>query len=227
MSLRAAFDLHVHSAASHDACDWPEALIAAARRQGLDGIAITDHDNRKGFEYCLKRGLAREDGLPVEGILIIPGEEITTADGHLLAYGPSPRGLAGKPALEACKQVTEAGGVPVPAHPFDAWRQGIRPPRLNVLPISSLEIFNSASSRKTNQQAAKYASVRSLGRLGGSDAHLASAVGAARTLLEVEELSVANVLAALRRGGEVKGRRLGLIALLRKQSAILCRRKIE
>jgi predicted metal-dependent phosphoesterase TrpH len=45
---RVALDLHVHSPASHDwrnGADSPEDLVEHALVQGLDGIAITDHES--------------------------------------------------------------------------------------------------------------------------------------------------------------------------------------
>lgn len=220
-------DLHVHSHASADACDPPQALIAAARARGLDGIALTDHDTRRGWRECVDKGLAREDGLPVDGFLVVPGIEISTADGHLLAYGPVPEGLAGLPAPQVCEAVLAAGGVPAPAHPFDSWRHGIGAPKLEQLPVPCLETFNAAASSRANAKALAFAQRRGLGRLGGSDAHEASAVGAACTELELQEWSLAALLAALPQGGVPRGRRLGLAALLRKQFALAWRKKLN
>ena len=81
------FDLHVHSFFSGDAASSPEELVAAARAKGLAGIAITDHNSCESAEYCLRHGLAREDGMPVDGFLIVPGVEVSTAEGHLLCIG--------------------------------------------------------------------------------------------------------------------------------------------
>jgi predicted ATP-dependent endonuclease of OLD family len=75
-------DLHVHTPASQDAP--PDAysdavgLVSAARSAGLDAIAITDHNTA---DWCDDIGRAAE-GLP---IVVLPGVEITTTEGHLLA----------------------------------------------------------------------------------------------------------------------------------------------
>src|SRR5438876_340822 len=77
-------DLHTHSFFSGDGISSPEDLIAAARAKGLNGIAITDHNTCDAVNYLLEKGLMRLDGLPVNDFLVLPGVEVTTADGHLL-----------------------------------------------------------------------------------------------------------------------------------------------
>lgn len=219
------FDLHVHSHYSADACDSPGALVAAARGRGLDGIAITDHDTADAHAFCLRRGLARPDGQPVDGFLIVPGIEISTSDGHLLCLGTCPTGLAGRPALEVCEAILAGGGVPVPAHPFDRWRSGIRPAVLDVLPIMALETFNAAvTSKRMNEQAGAYARSRGLASLAGSDAHHASAVGVSSTAFEMDNLSVTDLVAALPKGGEPCGGYLSLKEGFKKHFANFFRR---
>ena len=65
-------DIHIHSTNSFDSSiqirDLPEIL----RSKGLDGIAITDHD--KFFDE------------EVEGLIVIPGIEVSTREGHLLGF---------------------------------------------------------------------------------------------------------------------------------------------
>src|SRR6266404_2561449 len=80
-------DLHTHSFFSGDGVSSPEDMIAAARIKGLNGIAITDHNTCDAVNYLLQKGLMRLDGLPVNDFLILPGVEVTTADGHLLCIG--------------------------------------------------------------------------------------------------------------------------------------------
>ncbi len=201
LSMMHRFDFHVHSWYSPDAADAPEALIAAARACGLSGLAITDHDRIGAHEYLLEKGLERSDGLPVDGFLVIPGVEVSTAEGHLLCLGVLLPPRKRHPAAEVVAEVESLGGIAIPAHPFDGWRAGIRPPSLDTLPIRHLETFNAAvTSRRYNQEAKSYAAARDLIPLAGSDAHHASAVGTAHTALDLPSLSLANVLNALRSG---------------------------
>jgi predicted metal-dependent phosphoesterase TrpH len=195
------FDFHVHSWYSPDAADAPEALIAAAKSKGLSGLAITDHDRIGAHDYLLQQGLERPDGLPVDGFLVVPGVEVSTAEGHLLCLGVRLPVRKGRPAAEVVAEVQALGGIAIPAHPFDGWRAGIRPPALDRLAVKHLEVFNAAvTSRSYNAEARKYAQRRGLIGLAGSDAHHASAVGTATTGLELTDLSLAGVLRALEAG---------------------------
>lgn len=196
------FDLHVHSFFSGDAASSPEQLVAAARARGLAGIAITDHNSCESAEYCLEHGLRNEEGTPVDGFLVVPGVEVSTADGHMLCIGTTLPLMIGKPAIEVEAAVRERGGVAIPAHPYDRWRAGIREEVLRELGTPVIEVFNAAvTSRAFNEQAKAFAA--GSGRVGttGSDAHHASAVGTADTGYELDEFSVAGLLRAIPRGG--------------------------
>lgn len=196
------FDLHVHSFFSADASSSPEALVAKARTRGLDGLVITDHDTCEAFAYCLKNGLANRDGTAVDGFLVAPGVEVSTADGHLLCIGTTLPGRRNQRAVDVEAEILESGGIAIPAHPFDHWRAGIRPRVMDTLRTPVIEGFNAAvTSRKFNVRAKAYAARRSLHVTAGSDAHHASAVGTAWTAFEMADLSVTSLVAALPRGG--------------------------
>src|SRR5690349_6605945 len=78
-------DLHVHSfGGSYDVKDSSmtvEAIIEAAVKLGIHVLAITDHNTdanvTKALDYAQKY---------TGQLLVLPGMEITTAHGHLLAY---------------------------------------------------------------------------------------------------------------------------------------------
>ncbi len=196
----------MHSFFSADAADSPEDLIAAARARGLNGIAITDHDSCTVHEYLREKGLEREDGEPVDGFLVIPGMEVSTAEGHLLCLGAIVPPMPGHPAAEVVEAIHAAGALAVPSHPFDHWRSGIRSEVLDLLPIAAIEVFNAAvTSRAFNERALAYAKGRGLAMTASSDAHHASAVGISTTVLEMESLNLASVLDSLQRGGSPEG----------------------
>src|ERR1700730_13147417 len=96
------FDLHTHSFFSGDGVSSPEDLIAGARAKGLHGIAMTAHHTRGAETYTLEKCVMRTYGQPVDGFLVLPGVEVTTADGHLLCIGAQLPYLKGKPAREVC-----------------------------------------------------------------------------------------------------------------------------
>ncbi len=78
-------DLHIHSyGASADVSDTamtPKAIVDSAVKQGLSVIAITDHNS----DVNVAEAVAYAKGFG-GSIVVIPGVEVTTAHGHLLAY---------------------------------------------------------------------------------------------------------------------------------------------
>jgi predicted metal-dependent phosphoesterase TrpH len=199
------FDLHTHSFFSPDASSKPEEMVEVAKSRGLNGIAITDHDTCRAVDYCLHKGMMREDGLPVNNFLIIPGVEVSTADGHLLCIGTAFPNRKGMPAVQVADEIRSQGGIPIPSHPFDRWRAGIRPEVMDQMQLEVVEVFNAAVSRKCyNQQARAYAEARSLRMIAGSDAHYPTAVGTSWTSLELETLSLSNVLRQLVKATQVE-----------------------
>jgi predicted metal-dependent phosphoesterase TrpH len=223
-AMRHRFDLHTHSFYSADAADSPEELIARAKARGLSGIAITDHDSCEVHKYLRKKGLEREDGQAVDGFLVVPGMEVSTADGHLLCLGVLLPVLAGQPAVEVAKLVAEQGGIAIPAHPYDSWRAGIKSHVLDAMEIKAIEVFNAAVSTKSfNEQALAYATERGLAMTASSDAHHASAVGVSCTVFEMEELSVSALIRAIEGGGTPEGRYLSFAESMKKNFGNLLR----
>ncbi|MGH8162863.1 MAG: PHP domain-containing protein [Rhodanobacteraceae bacterium] len=197
-------DLHTHSFFSGDGVSSPDKKIAAARAKGLDGFALTDHNTNDGVEYLREKGLIREDGLPVDGFLVVPGVEVTTAEGPLLSIGASLPYLKGRSAREVCELIHARGGLAIPPHPYDLFRAGIRFSTLQDLPIDALEVFNAATTlRRYNRYAFKYAQMRGLPMTAASDAHHHAAIGTAYTILNTEDFSLGGVLAQIVKSNEL------------------------
>ncbi len=78
-------DLHIHSyGASKDVKDptmTPQAIVDSAVDQGLSVIAITDHNSDRNVAAALLHAQKY-----AEKLLVLPGVEVTSANGHLLAY---------------------------------------------------------------------------------------------------------------------------------------------
>lgn len=190
-------DLHVHSVRSPDGRMELEEIAERARAAGLQGAAVCDHD------------LAAE-GLPsFPDLLLIPGTEVSTDQGHLLGlFVTEPvrsRDFAG-----AAEEIRRQGGLAVLAHPFQRSRD---PDRLIPLVplLDGLEVWNSRADRKNpqaNRMAADFARSRRLRPFAGSDAHLPQEVGNGVTTVEADSLTLEAVKAALLGGAaQVSGRR--------------------
>jgi len=199
--LKYRIDLHCHSRFSADGVSEPEEMVQAAKERGLHGFAITDHNTCACVDYFLSHGLMHEDGHPVNDFLILPGQEITTSAGHLLALGVRLPDLKGIGPAEAVGLIREAGGLAVPPHAYDNFRAGIREAILDGLALEAIEVFNAAVTFRTaNRRAYDYAQKRDLAMTAGSDAHHVEAIGTACTVLEMQDLTVKGALAAIRQG---------------------------
>ena len=199
--MKIKLDLHVHSAASMDSRMPPEEIIAEARRKGLDGVAVCDHDVLS--PAILEAAAAEKD------FLLIPGTELSTAYGHLLAMfleepvPEQPRDEKGRVSAEALPELIDwlhaRGALAVLAHPFEIEPGGDR--LLPILPLlDGIEVWNARANRKrptANAEAAAFARDQDLPRFAGSDAHVVREIGNGYVNLTVEELSVEGVRSAL------------------------------
>jgi len=76
-------DLHIHSTAS-DGMLSPSGIVLAAKKLGLAGLSLTDHDTIQGLDEFMKAGAS-------EGLDTVSGIEISSYFGekplHILGYG--------------------------------------------------------------------------------------------------------------------------------------------
>ena len=169
-------DLHVHSTHSQDGTVSPKEILERCREIGLDGCAITDHNSIDGsLEACR---IASEVGL-----IAVRGVEISSSEGHVLAYGISslvPRGL---PLEETIRRVHDLDGIAVAAHPT-RFGSGIGIDRVANMGFDAVEVLNGGSSRRGNRIASGLAGNHRLPVTGGSDAHKSVEIGRAVTVVD-------------------------------------------
>jgi hypothetical protein len=181
--------MHVHTRYSYDAHIKPKELVFFAKKRGLDGVAITDHDTVSGLEEFSR----------IQDLLIIPGVEVATNQGHVLAINVYENPRAGQSFAETVDQIHGAGGLAIIAHPT-AFFKGVSSGEIGRV-FDAVEVINSSavpfafSVRKN----LKIASQLDLPQTGGSDAHCAREVGMAYTVLDAER-DTAHVVEAIKRG---------------------------
>ena len=167
----------------------PRQIVARAKKIGLRGIALTDHDSVKGWKEA--RAEARKRGL-----VFIPGVEVSSGDGHVVGLGLTGPVRPGLPLGETLDRIREQGGLAVAPHPFDVRGKGVRE---GMKRADAIEVFDALSiDRVSNWVCIKKA--RGLGRpwVVGSDAHCLDMVGRAVNLMEADSLD--GVLKAIRKG---------------------------
>lgn len=176
-------DLHIHTCLS-DAGPSPLQVVRhVIRQRKLAVIAITDHDRIDG-------GLQVRDLAASYGLQVVVGEEVSTADGHLLALFIEQPIAPGRPIEETLAEVHAQGGLAVAAHPFDFLSKSLlgRGSRrwteeaLAALPLDGVEVLNGSLVRHiANVRATRMAQRLGFTALGGSDAHHLGVIGAAHT----------------------------------------------
>ncbi|GAB6861683.1 CehA/McbA family metallohydrolase [Haloplanus litoreus] len=198
-------DPHVHSEASYDGHDPVELLLEQAAEIGLDGIVVTDHD-------VIHESLRAAELAPEYGLLGIPGVEVSTEVGHLLAIGVTEMPPRRAPLDETVAWVRDHGGVAVVPHPFQRSRHGV--PRRHLVDCDAIEVFNSwLFTGFRNRRARRFAAEHGYPALAASDAHSVPHVGRAYTELAMSGVDRAAldgeaVLDTLRSGEmRMRGRR--------------------
>lgn len=175
-------DPHVHSEASYDAHDPVDLILEHAADIGLDGVVITDHNR---IEESLKAAkMAKEYGL-----IGIPGAEISTKHGHLLAVGVEELPSVGEPLEDTVEAVRELGGVAIVAHPFQWTRHGAR--KKHITDCDAMEVYNSwLFTGYKNRKALRFAGKHDYPEIGSSDAHSVTLVGRSYTEIEVDPTKI-------------------------------------
>ncbi|RLF55463.1 MAG: metal-dependent phosphoesterase [Thermoplasmata archaeon] len=206
-------DLHIHSRYSEDAKGSPSDIVRIAKKRGLDGIAITDHNSIKGAKKALRFGS--------KDFVVIPGVEISTRDGHLIALGVEEEIPRDMDLEETVELIIDNGGTPIVPHLFRLM-SGIKKRGLLRIRnrIRSIEVFNGCSMRRSNLKASKLARELGLGGTGGSDAHDPLFVGYGYTRVENRDLNPDSILQEIE-GKRTWGEGMSLPLEVRKNRVIL------
>jgi predicted metal-dependent phosphoesterase TrpH len=179
-------DLHIHTTYSFDGTASVREVLRSGAKAGLDVIAITDHDEVCGGPEA--RQLASESGVQV-----IPGVEVSTRDGHLVALFIEQPITPKLSLIETLLEVGEQGGIAIAPHPdhpvpnslpAGTIREALEHP-LACNFLRGIEVCNMNPTHSLfNKRSVKAAASLPLARIGSSDAHLADMVGAGVTNFE-------------------------------------------
>ncbi|MHB8647245.1 MAG: PHP domain-containing protein [Thermomicrobiales bacterium] len=168
-TTRWKIDLHDHTWHSADCPVSPERLVRAAKRRGLDGIAITNHGRFAGHQE------AQAAGGP--DFHVIPGEEVYSTAGEIIGLFLHAEIANGLSPEETCAAIRAQGGLVIIPHPYDRYRKGaIGEAVLDRLVtaglVDAIEVFNGRMLIPMDNWAAKqYALAHGIPMIAGSDAH--------------------------------------------------------
>lgn len=187
-----AVDLHTHTRFFHGFTDLgrrfdpvgARLLDAMARFRGLDGVAVTNHDYHRD--------------LPIggDGLVAIPGIEVTTNRGHMLIIGPDPPASVEAGAItpeEAIEYAHDRNCVAIIAHPF-------RNSTVRAVDADFDAVEVNGKGTESHDWVRQFASERGYPLVGGSDAHYPVEAARAFTLVDADELTPESVVEAIRNG---------------------------
>lgn len=173
-------DLHIHTTASYDGTATPAATLEYVRSTtDLDVIAITDHDTIDG-------ALLAVDLAPRYGVEVIPGIEVSTAEGHLLALFVDqmvPRNLS---LTKTVEYIARIGGICVAPHPGGYWNGSLQEAAIREVledkdlsrVLVGIETYNASLPRlETNKIAHEINTRLQLAFVGNSDSHMLWTIG--------------------------------------------------
>lgn len=206
-------DLHTHTRPlSHDSLLSADELIDAAKAAGLDAVCLTEHDFT--WEPEKARDLARRHAFSV-----IPGIEVNTEDGHIIAFGLDRYVYGIHRIAELARLVDEAGGVLIAAHPHrrqlpwrlrregdpdesSAWSEALGRAAANPAyrHVCALETINGRSSQRENDFSQELCCRLGLPAVAGSDAHQWDDLGRCATEFERPVADLPDLIAELKAG---------------------------
>lgn len=190
------FDAHVHTGHSKDGRGSVLELAVAAQEHGMHGFAVTDHDTIAGHAEI-------EEAMQKTGLLIVPGIEVTTAEGHVLALNVREDIQKGQSLTATMAAIEARGGIGIVAHPLRMFT-GIGPSGLRTHTgrgtIKAVEAHNARERRIVQENTQSIVATLGVPMVGGSDAHWVHDVGTAYTEFDHAPQDAGEVVRSIRDG---------------------------
>lgn len=212
--MRLKIDLHVHTIYSVDSLITPEEVVYYAKKRGLDAVAVTDHDR---LDSALR--MSKE-----QDFLILPGMEITSLGGHVLAFNIQDPVTKGLTTEETVDRIHKAGGIAVACHPGAMFKGSLGDHATSI--FDAVEVVNSSAIpfRYSVKRGEQIASRHNIARVAGSDAHYGPEIGYAYTMIDAGP-NADDILNAIRRKQcQPFGKAIPLAVRLKRETSVLRRR---
>ena len=185
-------DLHLHdNKYSTDSHISIEEIVREAKRKGLDGIALTNHENPDVVKEI-------DELVEKYDFVIFPGVEYLTKDGDIVAFGIDKLPEEQMSAQEFIEYVDKFGGTCTVAHPYRTNNRGLEDKLYTVKGLTAIEGYNGSTSDYHNGLAVKAGKELGIQVIGSSDAHVVEKVGVYATLLPYKVKNVKELIEALK-----------------------------
>lgn len=200
-------DLHNHTwPFSDDSLLSPEELVEGAKKSGLDGICITEHDWFWDPEEMAALGKKMD-------FLVIPGVEINTEEGHLLVFGLEEY-VFGMHRASFVKEELEknGGGAIIAAHPYrrqfkpehnrEQYEESLEKAATKSIfsIVDGVEVLNGRGSERENDFSHELTDMLDMKGVGTSDAHQLHDIGKNATRFERRITGLEELITELKAG---------------------------
>lgn len=202
MSYSLKAELHCHSnnlnirniytPLINDSAQTVEEIVDRCIKQDIRILSITDHDSLSGYFAAQK--YIEDNNID---ILLIPGMEITTKQGHVLAYNITEEIPPKLSAQKTIDLIHQQKGIAIVAHPFMIKSTGNK--LFNLKP-DAIEGLNAAIPMFANNKAISAANKMQLPYTSSSDAHNISAVGDGCTVFPSNTKTVEDFISCIKTG---------------------------
>lgn len=182
-------DLHIHTRYGDGMATVPEVLDYVQDHTDLDVIAVTEHDTMRAAHEARDlhaRGSYRFD--------LVPGMEVTTLDGHLLALWVDEPLPSFRRAEETLAAIHDQGGLAVVPHPLSWLTRSVSAGVLrriaalddDAVRFDGIEEYNLSPAGRVSSARARRLNHEQfhLAALGNSDAHFLQSIACAVTNFE-------------------------------------------
>ena len=212
------FDLHVHTIkGSPDSGLTPQEMVDDARRLGITGIMVTEHDGWPRYDFeAFER--------TVDDIVLVNALEVYTPLGHVITMGLEGHVAGYGDSIEVIRtlrrEVDKVGGFMILAHPFrflfdlPHYTQNMLFQEADRIPktaeeasrhpvfdlVDEVEVVNGGNIEVENRFAQEVAAVHGFWGTGGSDAHSLDGLARGVTAFRGDVRNEADLLEALRAG---------------------------
>ena len=212
------FDLHVHTnMGSPDSALTPEELVEEAKRLGLTGVMVAEHNGWPRHDFDLFA--SRQD------IVLVRALEVYTPMGHIISLGLDSHVTGPSGGIETIQflreTVVKLGGYMILAHPFRFLfdpagihtqnmlfedpatvprtpEEGANHPIFDL--VDELEVVNGGNIEIENRFAQEVTRVLGRWGTGGSDAHSTQGMGKGTTVFRGHIRNANDLAEALREG---------------------------
>ena len=196
-------DLHTHTTPnSDDSFLSPTELVLHAKKCGLDGVCLTEHDWYWSHEAAAQLGKELN-------FLVIPGVETNTEDGHMIVFGIDKFKFGMHHTDFLREMVDEKGGFMILAHPFrrnfytqdDIDETVEKVCQKSVFRyVDTIEILNGRGKERQNSFSLELGRRFGWQGIGGSDAHELKDIPSYATCFERKVRNLEELIQELKAG---------------------------